>query len=329
MFNRVTSLAGFALLTLACAVATHAADAAWMVDKPAVAVVPEVQLGKSSLTAPLGWMLVEVSGTFTLAESAAEVQSQAISLLPSNQNQTNIPALPDGFEHGLAAIAEWKPAGRPSYVAVQPAMTNGSSTIRLAGGAKVLVKKQGAGSPVMLTFEKGSLPLSMVFLTPLPREKKCKFDLHVGGAPPVALPEFDASIAQAAPPLPKALAAQAKKAFAAKRMFFIWSDKTVAKPSEIVLHILPNPGMKREDLLMGDDETAVVTRLVRTEQGQRVPFVSSSQGPHFSMNDSQFSGREKASIVLIRAKDALPPGNFENAVPLSNVLEVTLVFDKK
>jgi len=119
--------------------------------------------------------------------------------------------------------------------------------------------------------------------------------------------------------IPDKLQAQAKKAFAQKKAYFVWTDPAAKKAKDVKLFYAANP-----DLPATEAHTVVKLSYIGN-QGRPVPWSGITQGIDEShLVGLQFSPIGQVSIYLIKATDVIDEkGNVnpapEKAVPISNV----------
>lgn len=135
--------------------------------------------------------------------------------------------------------------------------------------------------------------------------------------------------ARAAEPakVPGKLQAQAKKAFAQKKAYFVWTDAAVKKAKDVKLFYAVNP-----DLEAVEAHTVVKLAYVGN-QGRAVPWHGFNEG----IDESQLIGLRfrpvgQVSVYLIKATDVIDEkGNVnpapEKAEPISNVWNARLLVE--
>jgi hypothetical protein len=129
-------------------------------------------------------------------------------------------------------------------------------------------------------------------------------------------------------PIPENLAAEAKKAFARKMTYFIWSEEKAAKAKDFNLRSAVNPDGQAEPAY-------TVAKFTYTAQGQKVPFTSTGDGIVGEIRlggAGAFKGTAEVTYYLIKASDAVtkdgrPQPNAEKAPPISNTIKVKLTFE--
>lgn len=119
--------------------------------------------------------------------------------------------------------------------------------------------------------------------------------------------------------IPAKLQAQAKKVFAQKKTYFVWTDTAVKKAKDVKLFYAVNP-----DLAAVEAHTVVKLSYVGN-QGRPVPWHGLNEG----IDESHLVGLTlkpvgQVAVYLIKATDVIDEkGNVnpmpENAVPISNV----------
>lgn len=127
--------------------------------------------------------------------------------------------------------------------------------------------------------------------------------------------------------IPTKLATQAKKTFAQKLPYFIWTEKPASKPRDVKLFYAVNPDVKAP-------EVHTVMKLVRrVPSGMMVPWTGTTPGISPPVPGGRdFLGKAAATINLIDALDVIDAkGNLqpmpENAKPISNKVTVQLTFE--
>ena len=119
-------------------------------------------------------------------------------------------------------------------------------------------------------------------------------------------------------PIPEKLEAEAKKVFAKKSAYFIWTEEKAVTPKDLTLRYAVNPDQKAEP-------ASTVVRLTRVVKGQKVPFTSTSQGiVSYTNGPGDFKGTVDVTIHLIKETDQLKE---EKAAPISNTLKVKVKFE--
>lgn len=129
-------------------------------------------------------------------------------------------------------------------------------------------------------------------------------------------------------PIPKKLQSEAEKAFAQKKLYFIWADPPTAKLKDLRLSyaVNPNPKLKEEE------GRRVMKIKYRARGGQMVPFSHIEPGITgvFSV-DSHLKGQGTATIYLIKDSDVLTPNGVnpdsENVPARSNVITLNVAFE--
>lgn len=122
--------------------------------------------------------------------------------------------------------------------------------------------------------------------------------------------------------IPDKLQAQAKKAFAQKNPYFIWTDAAVKKAKDVKLFYAVNP-----DLPAPDAHTIVKLSYIGN-QGRPVPWHGINEGIDEShLVGLKFRPTGQVSVYLIKATDVIDEkGNVnptpEKSKPISNVWTV-------
>ena len=127
-------------------------------------------------------------------------------------------------------------------------------------------------------------------------------------------------------PVPEKLEKEAKKAFAQKKLFYIWADPPTAKVKDLRLSYAVNPGVKEEEA------HRVVKLTYRTRTSQMIPWSGTEPGitgPTTFVES--FKGQAVVSIYLIKESDILTPKGVnrdpEKVPPRSNIITLKLTFD--
>jgi hypothetical protein len=119
-------------------------------------------------------------------------------------------------------------------------------------------------------------------------------------------------------PIPKKLEAEAKKVFAKKSMYFIWTEEKAVTRKDLKLRYAVNPGQKEEP-------ASTVVRFTRTVRGMNVPFTSTGQGiVSYTGGPGDFKGTVDVTIHLIKETDQVKE---DTAVPISNTVKVKVKFE--
>jgi hypothetical protein len=125
-------------------------------------------------------------------------------------------------------------------------------------------------------------------------------------------------------PLPEKLQKEAEKAFAAKKLFYIWADQPSPKFKDLRLKYAVNPDLKEEEA------HRVIKLTYRARTGQ-IPWTGTEPGITSPFGPSSFKGQGVASIYLIKEADILTPKgvnpNPEKVPPRSNTLTVKVAFE--
>ena len=120
-------------------------------------------------------------------------------------------------------------------------------------------------------------------------------------------------------PIPEKLAAQAKKTFAQKKMYFIWTDDGTLKAKDAKLHYAVNPD------LTATPARTVIKLTYRGMGGKAVPWWGISPDIELSqLAADQFKGAGSATVHLIKETDVIDEKGRvnpapEKAAPISNV----------
>jgi hypothetical protein len=127
--------------------------------------------------------------------------------------------------------------------------------------------------------------------------------------------------------IPAKLQMQAKKAFAQKKPYFIWTDAALKKAKEVKLYYAANPDLK------ATDAHTVVKLAYVGNQGRAVPWHGITEG----IDESHVVGLGfrpigQVSVYLIKATDVIDDkGNVnpapERATPISNVWTLKVAVD--
>lgn len=126
--------------------------------------------------------------------------------------------------------------------------------------------------------------------------------------------------------IPAKLAAQAKKAFAQKLPYFIWTEKTAYKPPQVKLLYAANP-----DVATPEAHTQIKF-FRRVPSGMMVPYTGTRPGIVADIpRGREFLGKTTATVYLINALDVVDAmGNVkdpEKAKPISNEVKVQITFE--
>ncbi len=119
-------------------------------------------------------------------------------------------------------------------------------------------------------------------------------------------------------PIPEKLEAEAKKVFAKKSAYFIWTEEKAVVPKDLKLRYAVNPDQKAEP-------ASTVVRFTRPVMGLNVPYAFVCQGiVSYTNGPGDFKGTVEVTIHLINETDQLKE---DKAAPISNMVKVKVKFE--
>jgi hypothetical protein len=119
-------------------------------------------------------------------------------------------------------------------------------------------------------------------------------------------------------PIPEKMDAEAKKVFAKKSPYFIWTEGKPVSNKDLKLRYAVNPDQKAEP-------ASTVARLTRAVKGRLVPYTFTSQGiVSYTNGPRDFKGTTDVTVYLIKETDQLKE---DKAAPISNMLKVRVKFE--
>ena len=128
-------------------------------------------------------------------------------------------------------------------------------------------------------------------------------------------------------PIPKKLEALAKKTFAAKNLYFIWTDAPVMKAKDLKINYAVNPDLETTPA------HTVIQLSYRGNQGRPVTWSGISDGIDANqLSVEKFKGIGAVSIRLIRSSDVIDDVKGvnptpERSPPISNVVNLKVTFE--
>ena len=169
--------------------------------------------------------------------------------------------------------------------------------------------------------------------TPISNAIIVSMTFEAGGGPAMLQPKVDEVGEPEPAPIPDKLMAEAKKTFAKKMVYFIWSEEKVAKAENFQLKFAVNPDMNEEP-------AATVAQLVYTtppefgtKKTRNVPYTSTGEGINGMIPNTgtdKFKGTGTATYFLIKASDTgmpdRPNPHAEKSAPISNTISVKVSF---